>query len=101
METMVRRQQRNPTSTPQSCLPTSFDDLDGRDMACVMSQLNSEPRPKLMGLSPIGLMKAAMPGVACALMDALGIEDVGYGGLDLTVKAIDEERGGRGLPGLI
>ncbi len=79
----------------------SFDDLDGRDMACVMSQLNSEPRPKLMGLSPIGLMKAARPDAAHALMDALGIEDVGYGGLDLTVGAIDEEREGRGLPGLI
>jgi IS30 family transposase len=79
----------------------SFDDLDGRDMACIMSQLNSEPRGRFAGLSPVRLMRAAMPDDAESLLDALGIEDVAYEDLDLTVGAIDEERRRRGLPGLL
>ena len=79
----------------------SFDDLDGRDMEFVMSQLNSEPRGKYAGLSPIKLMKAAMPDDAKTLLDALGIEDISYGDLNLTVGAINEYRKKRGLSGLI
>ena len=79
----------------------SFDDLDGRDMESVMSQLNSEPRGKYAGLSPIKLMKAAMPDDAKTLLDALGIEDISYGDLNLTVGAINEYRKKRGLSGLI
>lgn len=79
----------------------SFDDLDKRDMACVMSQLNSEPRGKFAGLSPIKLMKAAVPDDAETLMDALGIEDVTYENLNLTVDAINEDRRKRGLSDLI
>lgn len=78
----------------------SFDDLDGRDMAALMSQLNSEPRPSLMGLSPTAMLEAADPEAAAALMGALGIEGVPYGRLDLTVDAVDRDREERGLPPL-
>ncbi|MEG2517671.1 MAG: IS30 family transposase, partial [Raoultibacter sp.] len=77
------------------------DKLDERDMACVMSQLNSEPRGKFAGLSPIKLMKAAMPDDAESFLDVLGIEDIAYGNLNLTVEAIHAERRKRGLPDLI
>ena len=78
----------------------SFDDLDGRDLAVVMSQLNSEPRPSLMGLSPTAMLEAADPEAAAALMDALGIEEVPYEKLDLTIGAVDRSRRERGLPPL-
>ena len=78
----------------------SFDDLDGRDMAVLMSQLNSEPRPSLMGLSPTAMLKAADPEAAAALMDALGIVEVPYGKLDLMIDAIDRDWRERGLPPL-
>ena len=51
----------------------SFDALDGRDCAELMSQLNSMPRPSLMGLSPFSMLGAAMPEEAGALFDALGV----------------------------
>lgn len=38
----------------------SFDKLTGRDMAVLMSQLNSELRPSLMGISPLALVRAAL-----------------------------------------
>lgn len=85
---------------PKGC-GISFDKLDERDMACVMSQLNSEPRGKFAGLSPIKLMKAAMPDDAESFLDVLGIEDIAYGNLNLTVEAIHAERRKRGLPDLI
>ena len=78
----------------------SFDELDGRDLAVVMSQFNSEPRPSLMGLSPTAMLEAADPEAAAALMDALGIEEVPYGRLDLTIGAVDRDREERGLPPL-
>ena len=37
----------------------SFDTLDERDCAFLMSQVNSQPRPSLMGLSPLQMLKAA------------------------------------------
>ena len=79
----------------------SFDDLDGRDMKFVMSQLNSEPRGKYAELSPIKLMKAVMPDDAKTLLDALGIEGISHGDLNLTVGAINEYRKKRGMSGLI
>ena len=79
----------------------SFDKLDERDLACVMSQLNSEPRGKFAGLSPIKLLKAAMPDDADFFLDALGIEDVTYEDLNLTIEAVNKERRGRGLSNLI
>ena len=78
----------------------SFDGLEARDMAVLMSQLDSEPRPSLMGLSPIAMLKAADPEAAEGLMDALGIEEVPYEKLDLTIGAVDRGRRERGLPPL-
>ena len=48
---------------------------------------------------PHGL-EAADPEAAAALMDALGIEEVPYGRLDLTIGAVDRDREERGLPPL-
>ena len=79
----------------------SFDALDGRDCAELMSQLNSEPRPSLMGLSPIAMLRAAMPHEAEALTDALGMREVPYGRLDLTPRALSAARAERGLPPLL
>lgn len=79
----------------------SFDDLEGRDLAVAMSQLNSEPRPSLMGLSPLAMLKAADPEAADALAEALGIEELPYEALDLKVDAINRDREDRGLPPLI
>lgn len=79
----------------------SFDDLEARDTAVLMSQLNSEPRPSLPGLSPLAMLEAADPEAAAALADALGIEEVPYEKLDLTIDAIDHDRKKRGLPPLI
>lgn len=70
----------------------SFDTLDGRDCAELMSQLNSEPRPSLLGMSPIAMPKAAMPREAEELMDALGMREVPYDELDLTPRALNAAR---------
>ena len=78
----------------------SFDDLDGQDCAELMSQLNSEPRASLMGLSPIAVLKHALPHEAEVLCDALSIREVPYEELDLTIGALNAERAMRGLPPL-
>ena len=62
-----------------------------------MSHLNSQPRPSLMGLSPLAMLKAAEPEGASALMDALGIEEVPYERLDMTLGAINADRMRRGV----
>ncbi|WP_165171272.1 IS30 family transposase [Adlercreutzia sp. ZJ242] len=75
----------------------SFDDLDERDCAFVMSHVNSQPRPSLMGLSPLQMLRAADP-VACeALEAALGMEEVPFDELALTLGAVNGRRGERGL----
>lgn len=79
----------------------SFDDLEARDLAVAMGQMNSEPRPSLMGLSPLAMLKAADPEAAAALASALGIEEVPYEELDLKTDAINRDRADRGLPPLI
>lgn len=76
-----------------------FDGLDGRDMAELMSQLNSEPRKSLLGAAPTALLKAAVP-ESVGLLDALGVREVPYGELDLTVNALNAARAERGLPPL-
>ena len=63
-----------------------------------MSQLNSMPRPSLMGLSPFSMLGAAMPEEAGALFEALGVREVPYGELDLTPNALNRARAERGLP---
>lgn len=79
----------------------SFDSLERADCAELMSQLNSEPRPSLMGLSPIALMRAGAPEDAEALMDALGMREVPYGKLDLTPRAVERARAERGAAPLL
>ena len=78
----------------------SFDDLDEVDAWFVGSMVNSEPRPSLMGLSPLALLRAAEPAIADAVADALGIVEVPYDQLDLTLAAVNRERAQRGLPPL-
>jgi IS30 family transposase len=75
----------------------SFDDLDEVDAWFVGSNVNSEPRPSLMGLSPIAMLRAADPDLADALADKLGICELPYDELDLTLSAVNRERAGRGL----
>lgn len=74
----------------------SFDRLDGRDCAVLMSHLNSEPRPSLGGLCAIDMLLAATGGDGRGLLDALGVEKVPYGELDMTVGAVEAARRERG-----
>lgn len=79
----------------------SFDDLEPRDAAVLMSHLNSEPRPSLMGMTPIAMLRAADPEAAGALLGALGVEEVPYERLLLKVSALDSDRAERGLAPLV
>ena len=74
----------------------SFDRLTGRDCAVLMSQLNSEPRPSLGGMCAIDMLLAALGADARELLDALGVEKVPYGELNMTVEAIESARRERG-----
>lgn len=78
----------------------SFDDLDEADARFVGSNVNSEPRPSLMGLSPLAMLRAADPALADAIADRLGIRELPYGELGLTLAAVNRERALRGLPPL-
>ena len=79
----------------------SFDLLDGRDCAVLMSQLNSEPRPSLGGMCAIDMLLAALGGDGRELLDALGIEKVPFDGLDMTPEAIEAARRERGEEPLV
>jgi len=79
----------------------SFDDLEARDLAVAMSHLNSEPRPSLMGLTPLAMMRLALPKETEKLTCVLGIEDISYAELDLTVQAVNKARRKRGLDPLV
>lgn len=61
-----------------------------------MSQLNSEPRPSLGGMCAIDMLLAALGGDGRELLDALGVEKVAYGDLNMTPEAIEAARRGRG-----
>lgn len=66
-----------------------------------MYQLNSEPKPSLMGMSPLSLLRVALGSDGDALMDALGIEEISCEKLDLTVEKgnrarRERKKGGRG-----
>lgn len=78
-----------------------FDDLVAADMAVLMSQMNSSPRPSLGGLSPIAMLYAAHPRSGKQMLDALGVELIAYEALQLSIKAINEARGMRGEEPLI
>ncbi|NGM18298.1 hypothetical protein GMI70_09910 [Eggerthellaceae bacterium zg-893] len=75
----------------------SFDDLDERDCAFVMSHVNSQPRPSLMGLSPLQMLRAADPGACEALEAALGMEEIPFDELAPTLEAVNGQRRERGL----
>ncbi len=75
----------------------SFDNLDRCDCAFVTSHVNSQPRPSLMGLSPLQMLRAADPGACEALETALGMEEVPFGELALTLEAVNGQREERGL----
>ena len=77
------------TLTPPKGRGISFDRLGGRDCAVLMSHPNSEPRPSLGGMCAIDMLLAA-------LGDALGVEKVPYGELDMTVGAVEADRRRRG-----
>ena len=53
-----------------------------------------------MGLLPMAMLKAADPEAAASLMDALGIGEVPYGKLNLTIDAVNQDRKERELPPL-
>ena len=79
----------------------SFDDLDEIDACFVGSNVNSEPRPSLMGISPLAMLRAANPAVADALHSSFGICELPYAELDLTLDAVNRERAARGLKPLV
>ena len=75
----------------------SFDDLTERDCAFVMSHVNSQPRPSLMGMSPLGMLRAADEEARDALCAALGMEEIPFDALALTLDAVNAQRAERGL----
>ena len=74
----------------------SFDRLGGRDCAALMSQLNSEPRPSLGGMCAIDMLLAALGADGREFLDALGVEEVPYEELNMTLGAIEADRRRRG-----
>lgn len=79
----------------------SFDDVEAADMAAVMSQLNSEPRPSMAFMPPLRALLAAYGDDGAALTAALGVEEVPYGELLLGVEAVNRARLERGADPLI
>lgn len=73
-----------------------FDLLGPADCALVMSQVNSEPRGCLAWMTPIAALRAAFGETADELLDALGIEELGPEGLDLTYGCVERARERRG-----
>lgn len=75
----------------------AFDELEEADCALLMSQLNSEPRPSLLGMSPLAMLRAADSEAHEALCCALGMVELPYGKVEMTLDAIDRERKARGV----
>lgn len=61
-----------------------------------MSHVNSEPRGCLAWRTPAQALLSAFGGDARRLMDALGVEEVPAGELDLTPGCIERARAERG-----
>ena len=79
----------------------SFDELNRRDMAVLMSHVNSNPRASLGGKSPIQMLRFVYGDAdADALLDALGIEEKNRDELCLKPEILDIERAKRGEPKL-
>lgn len=75
----------------------SFDELTERDCAFVMSYVNSQPPPSLMGMSPLGMLRAADAEAHDALCAALGMQEIPFDELTLTLEAVNAQRAERGL----
>lgn len=74
----------------------SFDDLTCRDIAAVMSHVNSNPRKSLCGMSPIEMFVAAYGQDAEALLEGLGMERIALDELVLKPALVNMERRKRG-----
>lgn len=74
----------------------AFDGLERADCATVMSHLNSEPRPSLLGMSPLAMPRAADAEAYEALCCALGMVELPYGKAEMTLDAVNRERKARG-----
>lgn len=73
-----------------------LDGVTRADCALLMSHVNSEPRGCLAWRTPAQALLSAFGGDARRLMDALGVEEVPAGGLDLTPGCIERARAERG-----
>lgn len=73
-----------------------FDDLCERDVSCVVSHANSNPRASLCGMSPIALFKAMFEEKGIALLDGLGVREVPRDEIMLKPQVINKERLERG-----
>lgn len=75
----------------------AFDELTGADMAVLMSHANSNPRASLGGKTPIQMLRFVYgEAEANALLDALGIREIGRDELMLRPEILDIERERRG-----
>lgn len=60
-----------------------------------MSQASSEPRGCLAWATPIAALRAALGEAADEPLDALGVEGLGAGGIDLTCDRVERARAER------
>jgi len=74
----------------------SLEGIGAADCAVVMSQVNSQPRPVLGGLTPIAAFRAMLGDDAGTLLDALGVEELAYEELMLSPEAVNRARAERG-----
>lgn len=74
-----------------------FDELRRRDMAVLMSHVNSNPRASLGGKSPIQMLRFIYGDEeARELLDALSIREIPRDGLMLKPEILNIERALRG-----
>ena len=66
-------------------------------MAELMSQVNSQPRKSLGGLSPISLFKKVYGKEGEELLEMLGVEELSPEELDLSIEALNKKRNKRNL----
>lgn len=78
-----------------------FDKLDIYDMAECMSQVNSQPRKSLGGLSPIAMFRAMYGSSAMDVLESLGVKELKPSELLLKPQAIFRERDKRGVEKLL
>lgn len=74
----------------------SFDELEQADLSVVMSHANSNPREALCGMSPIRMFLSAYGEDGSALLDAVGMRQMGRDEIMLMPDVLDIERAKRG-----